>query len=208
MVHSRRLMERATFIESLSGHLFWQTSSETIMKRISHCIVILVFIFGHGSLLAQNDTFAVHDTRIYAQRLDSISELGYPQDFGYMKSVADGIIKRDDVIIGGFGVYTLSNAIGDSALKIKYHDNLDVNIYKTYYYKNHELIYANVELRDRTSKQNVLYHKEEFYNNGKIVWAKTNETKKVKKYISRVKFSIYDDGLKFLDNFKKESNRH
>jgi hypothetical protein len=84
-------------------------------------------------LFAQFDSSLISETKVYAKYLDSINKLAHPQNFGFMTSIADGIIKRDDVIVGGFGIYTLSNSKGDTVLRIEYHDNLDINIYKTYY---------------------------------------------------------------------------
>lgn len=124
-----------------------------------------------------------------------------------MTSVADGIIKTDGEVVGGFDIYTLSNSKGDTAFRIEYHDNLDINIYKTYYYKNDKLIYATVELQDGRNNMKVLYHKEEFYDNDKIIWTTTQQDKKENRYFDKTNFSMYNDGLKFLNDFKNENNR-
>ena len=120
-----------------------------------------------------------------------------------MTSIADGTIKRDDVIVGGFGIYTLSNLKGDTALRIEYHDNLDINIYKTYYYNYNKLIFATVDLQTEETNAKTIYHKEEFYNNGTIIWTKTQKEKSADNYFDKTNFILFEDGLKYLDDFKK-----
>ena len=161
-----------------------------------------------GFISAQVDTsYIVTTTKNYTKYLDSVDKLDHPQNFGFMTSVADGIIKRDNIVVGGFGVYTLSNAKGDTALRIEYHDNLDINIYKTYYYKDNNLIYAVVELQDGRNNMKVLYHKEELYDADQTIWTKITQDKKANKYIDKINFSMHNDGLKFLNDFKIEYNR-
>ncbi len=158
-------------------------------------------------LFAQVDTSIILETKAYAKQLDSLDKLPHLQDFGFMTSIADGIIKRDDIVVGGFGVYTLSNAKGDTALRIEYHDNLDINIYKTYYFKNNKLIFATVELQNGIDNMKCIYRKEEMYDENKIIWTSTQKEKKANRYFDKTNFAMYDDGLKFLDDFIKDNNR-
>ena len=167
----------------------------------------ILTICSHNFLFAQVDTSIVLETKIYAKQLDSLDKLPHPQDFGFMTSIADGIIKKDDIVVGGFGVYTLSNAKGDTALRIEYHDNLDINIYKTYYFKNNKLIFAIVELQDGRDNMKSIYHKEEIYAESKIIWTITQKEKKANIFFDKTNFALYDDGLKFLADFMKENNR-
>ncbi|HEU5167846.1 MAG TPA: hypothetical protein VFU29_20010 [Chitinophagaceae bacterium] len=124
-----------------------------------------------------------------------------------MTSIADGIIKKDEVVVGGFGVYTLSNAKGDTVLRIEYHDNLDINIYKTYYFRNNKLLFATVELQDGRNNMKSIYRKEEIYDETRAIWTTTQKEKKADRYSDKTDFALYNDGLKFLDDFIKDSNR-
>src|SRR5436190_16268375 len=93
---------------------------------------ILLTISSCNFVLAQVDTSSISQTRNYVKYIDSINKLDYVQDKGFMTSVADGSIKTNGKVVGGFGIYTLSTSKGDTAFRIEYHDNLDINIYKTY----------------------------------------------------------------------------
>lgn len=160
-----------------------------------------------GYLCAQVDTLSIiAKTKSYAQYLDSVNKPAYSRNHGYATTIADGIIKRNDIIIGGFSIYTLSNAAGDTAFRIEYHDNLDINIYKTYYYKNNKLIYATVELQGGRNNSEIIYQKEEFYDDGQITRTILQQNKKAKRYSDKTNFSLYHDGLKFLEEFKAEND--
>jgi hypothetical protein len=102
---------------------------------LNFTLTIILTVCSCNFLFAQVDTSFILETKTYAKQLDSFNKLPHPQDYGLMTSIADGIITRDGIIVGGSGVYTLSNAKGDTALRIEYHDNLDINIYKTYYFR-------------------------------------------------------------------------
>ena len=172
-------------------------------------IILIIFVsswFG-TTLFAQGDSAVVSEIRTYITHIDSLHKLDHPQNFGYMTSIADGIIKRDDVTIGGFGIYTLSNAKGDTALRIEYHDNVDINIYKIYYYKTDKLIYATVELQDGRRNMKSIYRKEEFYNDGAIVFTTMQKDKRANRYFDKINFSMYEDGLKYLSDFKQQNRR-
>jgi len=169
---------------------------------------ILLTISSCNFVLAQVDTSSISQTRNYVKYIDSINKLDYVQDKGFMTSVADGSIKTNGKVVGGFGIYTLSNSKGDTAFRIEYHDNLDINIYKTYYFMFDKLIYATLELQNGSANTKSIYLKEEFYNNGNIVWTTTNEEKTAHKYSEKTNILLYKDGLNFLVDFKNESKHH
>ena len=162
-----------------------------------------MIIFSCNSLFAQFDTSPISKIKCYINYIDSIEKLEYVQNLGFITSIADGIIKNGDDVIGGFGVYTLSNSKADTAFRIQYHDNLDMNIYKTYYYRSNQLLYAIVELKDWRNGMKVIYKKEEFYNDNKVIWTTLQKEKSANKYFNKTDFSLFEDGLKFIDDFKK-----
>ena len=168
--------------------------------------VIVVTLYFCNFLFAQVDTSYISDTKAYASYLDSINRLDHPQNFGFMTSIADGIIKRDNAIVGGFGISTLSNANGDTALRIAYHDNLNINTYKTYYFRQDKLVYAVLVLKNTNPEAKLFFRKEEFYKDNKIIWA--NPPGNPGRYIDITNFSLLEDGQRFLADFKNGYNRH
>ena len=174
---------------------------------INFIATIFLTICSCNFVFAQIDTSSISQARNYVKYIDSINKLDYVQDKGYMKSVADGIFKADGEVVGGFGIYTLSNSKGDTAFRIEYHDNLNINIYKTYYFQFDKLIYATLELQDGRSNMKSIYRKEEFYKNDNIIWTNTNKEKSAEKYFDKTNFLLYQDGLKFLADFKKDNDR-
>lgn len=174
---------------------------------INFIATIFLTVCSCNSVFAQVDTSLVGQTRNYVKYIDSINNLDYVQDKGFMTSVADGIIKTDGKVVGGFGIYTLSNSNGDTAFRIEYHDNLNINIYKIYYFQFDKLIYATLELQDGRANMKSIYRKEEFYNNNNILWTATKKEKSAEKYFDKTNFLLQKDGLKFLAEFKKDNNR-
>ena len=174
---------------------------------INFIATVFLTIYSYNSVFAQVDTSLIGQTRSYVKYIDSISKLDFIQDKGFMTSVADGIIKTDGEVVGGFSIYTLSNSKGDTVFRIEYHDNLNINIYKTYYFKFDKLIYATLELQDGSDNMKSIYLKEEFYNNENIIWTTIKKEKSTEKYFDKTNFLLYQDGLKFLAGFKKDNNR-
>jgi hypothetical protein len=174
------------------------------MRQFLNSILTIIFTIYSCFVFAQVDTSLIVHTKSYVKYIDSINKLDYVREQGFVTSIADGIIKRDNLIIGGFGIYTLSNQQGDTAFRIEYHDNLEINIYKIYYYRDNKLVYATVELQDGRNNMAVLYHKEEFYDNDKIIRTTARQKKKANKYFGKINYSMYSDGLEFLNDFKKK----
>ncbi len=169
-----------------------------------HIVVTLVTFCYCNIAYSQIDSLSLIDeTRSYVKFIDSINKLAYVQDLGFMKSVADGIIKKKKRVIGGSGVYTLSDYQGDSVFRIMYHDNLNVNIYKTYYYRLNKQVCATLELQTTDGKHIILYRKEEFYYNDTIIFTSTQKDATADKYSNKTNFNLFEDGLNFLTDFHK-----
>jgi len=176
------------------------------MRYILNLVTTLCLtICTHKPVFAQVDTSSINETRNYVHFMDSINKLDYVQDKGFITSVVDGVMKADGKVVGGFGINSLLNLKGDTAFRIEYHDNLDVNIYKTYYYRFDKLIYASLELQGARAMRNSIYLKEEFYNDGHLIRTTTRKERSAEKYFDKINFSMYGDGLTFLANFRKEN---
>ena len=154
-------------------------------------------------LQAQDVTAFKEQANKYVKYVDSINELDH-QNKDFTTSIADGVIKIDDNIVGGFGIYTLANAKYDTAFRIEYSGGIDITVKKTYYYKYNKLIFARLMLKDT---REIIYQREEVFNNDIILCTSTKKDKKANRYISETNISLFDDGLHFLEDFKKESNR-
>lgn len=179
-----------------------------IRSAIFPAILILAVCSCHTAS-AQTDTPAVSEIRHYVGYIDSVSELSYEQRSNLSSSIADGVTKDDNGnVIGGFGIYTLSNQRFDTAFRIQYHSNVHVNCSKTYYYRDNKLIYARLELRDRETGTRMLYKKEEFYNNSNVVGTKIHSVKEGEQYPAWTSLSLFKDGTAYLANFIKDNKRH
>jgi hypothetical protein len=173
------------------------------MQKVLKYILVSLLTFYNQVCFSQHDTTAVAQIKIYTHYLDSVSEV----DFGYNTHVEDGTIIRDNVVIAGYGVYTLSNLANVTAFRIEYHDNLEVNLYKTFYYKSNLLLFAKMELKDVKGNSRVLYSREEYYKDGKLIFAQTNDTKASKAYVHRLPLPLWEEGNKFLNEFRKANSR-
>lgn len=178
------------------------------MRHFMHFIAVILTVCSHHTVFAQADSSVINQTRSYAKYIDSINKLDYVQDKGFMRSIADGIIKSNDAVVGGFGIYTLSNSKGDTAFRIECHDNLNINTYKTYYFLSDKLIYATLELQDGTDHMKSIYLREEFYDKDKIIWTTIRKDKTAEKYLDKTDFLLYPNGYHVLAEFKKQNNRH
>lgn len=155
-------------------------------------------------LFAQIDTSYVLNIKNYVASIDSINNLDYAKKIGFLNSIEDGVIKGNGEIVGGFGIYTLMNLKEDTAYRIEYNGGIDVNINKVYYYKSNQVVFARVELLE---KKEVFYHREEFYKDGVKVFTETKKGKKASDYTDEADLSLFDDSLKFLNDFKKANIR-
>jgi hypothetical protein len=117
------------------------------------------------------------------------------------KGKNDTIVKSE--IIGGFSKKTLT--IGDTILRILYHDNVDKNIYETFYFKNNQLICSKVRLEDN-GIGNVLYNGIEYYRAGILMYTKSPPTKAKKKYRARIAFSWWQTGTESYQEFRRQQN--
>lgn len=172
-----------------------------IKYLFAFCLITSVY----SQSIAQKNSPLIAEIKTYVQYIDSINNIDYTQDIGYMKSIADGVIKNNDKIIGGIGIYSLLNIKGDTAYRIEYHDNVNINIYKIYYYKSDELIYAVTELKDYKLNRQTIFRKEEFYNKGIIIYTTTKQVKNAKKYSYKTNFSMYEDGMEYLNKFNNKN---
>ena len=158
----------------------------------------------------------VAEVNAYTTRIDSLAK-----DHDHDLTIAEGPIsqritkvfnntttgKYDTIVntetIGGFSkqIFTL----GDTILRILYHDNIDNNIYETFYFRDKQLICAKVRL-EANGIGNMRYSGIEYYRGGIRVYTKSPPTKAKKKYRSRVVFSWWDTGTGYYQEYWQRSN--
>ncbi|RZM30337.1 MAG: hypothetical protein EOO88_01220 [Pedobacter sp.] len=93
----------------------------------------------------------------YCDQIDSLIAMDAP-DGGIVRSLIEGTISETTVDsshntsavrtitrTGGFSTTTYSNTKGDTLFKIAYHDNLDSNLYMTFYYRVNKVVYAKID---------------------------------------------------------------
>jgi len=182
------------------------------MKPILNTL-LLTFTFSSFSnaLSAQSKDDQITELKTYLKKVDSLI-INDENSSRIVRTISEGTItskrarhaKRDTVEeSGGFGIYGFKSVVGDSTFKIVYHDNLTKNFYETYYFKNNELIYAQVEYKDEDKDQTLLYRKEVFYT-GRDVLKEVKSGKKLSKPLrARLDFDLFERGTQRLIVIKK-----
>ena len=103
--------------------------------------------------------------------------------------------------LGGFSIeYSYQ---GDTVFEISYHDNVDNNIYETYYFQNKQLICSKVEVGGYGLGA-PLYRGAEYYRNGKIVYSINPASEAPKEFHDRVGSSWWEKGNEYYEQVKKE----
>jgi hypothetical protein len=159
------------------------------------------------SVFAQADTSLINDTDYYVKYIDSIQRSDNLNHNGFRSFIEDGVIQKDGETIGGYGTYTLTNSKNDSVYRIEYIGGLNVTVNKTYYYKADKLIFARLQLISNKKAFGNIYTKTEYYSEGETVKSDIQKEKIARNYSTEINFSLFQDGIKFLDNFKREYNR-
>lgn len=169
-------------------------------------LTIILTTCSHRFLYAQVNPAIVSGIKVYSKQVDSLSKLSLLYNNDLMSSVSEGIIKTGKKIDGGFGLYTFSNQKGDSVFRIEYHENIDINIYKTYYFKHNNLILSKVILQEGNQGLKIIYRKEEIYEGNVCIWTNTIKEKGAERYLDKVNFSMFDDGMASLTQFLKNTH--
>lgn len=168
---------------------------------------IYLTICSSNFLFAQVDTSLIHETNFYVKFIDSISSGNSLEIIGFKTLIEDGVIQRDSETVGGYGMYTLTNSKNDTVFRIEYSSGLSINVNKTYYYKFNKLIFARLQLISSKKGIGRIYDKTEYYSEGKIVKTAIQKERKANNYSTEINFSLFQDGMKLLEDFNKDYNR-
>jgi hypothetical protein len=153
---------------------------------------------------SQDDTSEVQAIKGYVSYVDSINNLGF-QNNGFLHFVEDGVIaKKKGKISGGYGVYMLMNEKQDTAYRIEYNGGVNYTVNKTFYYRRNQIVFARFQLLD---KRGTFYHREEFYRDNAILQTDVKESKKAGKHKKETTLALYEEGLKYFEDFKTTTSR-
>jgi hypothetical protein len=169
-------------------------------------------------LFGQTDSIHVNVINRYISRTDSlIDDPNFSN--GIYNFLEEGEISREIMTIRKVGhtnkVDTLRNKItggwsksnyhkGDTLFKVEYHDNLQKNLYLTFYYMSNKLVYGKLEYQEDGIGQ-TFYEREEFYGDSSLLLV--NETKMDLKddYKKRAAYSLRKRGQEYFEDFKKQN---
>lgn len=104
---------------------------------------------------------------------------------------------------GGFGKYTLKNCRygkNDTIYKILYHDNVDKNLYKIFYYENNCLVASQIRLENDNSRSEIIYSNTEYYDDSSIIYYNTKIDQIEEQLKYRIEIDAYQVGYLYLSN--------
>lgn len=141
----------------------------------------------------------ISDIRAYKNEINSIynSPDSFQHNKGLIKTHKYWELKKNGKL-KKIQVYRLTNPAKDSIYKVFYWDNIDSDLYKTFYYIENKLVYAKVEIWNLANIE-ATYTREEYYKDGIIVDRIISEEDFNPKHTYRIEFSLFNDG----SNYKK-----
>ncbi|MBS1918457.1 MAG: hypothetical protein JST87_19490 [Bacteroidetes bacterium] len=139
--------------------------------------------------------------------IDSINSSNNLKNISYNRLIDDGEIEKNGKIVGGYGIYVLSNLKNDTVFRIEYNGGVNITVNKTYYYKFNKLIFARLQLISSKKGIGKIYDKAEYYTEGKIVSTIVQKEKNSNRYSAQINLSLFQDGMQLLDDFNKDKNR-
>jgi hypothetical protein len=187
-------------------------------NKITFLQICFLFIFPYNPLFAQPEQDAVSKIRHYLNYIDSLADNDNMQK-KVIQGIEEGVITLESVsksskknnqkkikaLQGGWGQYTLANSKGDTVYRVKYHDNLIKNLYLNFYYQNNQPVYAKIEYQQNGIGQ-TFYFKEEFYENGMVLFSNESKNKIDEIYQQRVNFNLIKKAIDLLQEKLNKNN--
>ena len=174
---------------------------------INFLTTIYLTICSSSFVFAQVDTTLIKETNSYVEFIDSIASSDNIKNIDFKTFIEDGVIRQNGETVGGYGIYTLIGSKNDTVFRIEYSGGVSINVTKTYYYKLNKLIFARLQLTGNKKGVGRIYDKAEYYNQGKIVKTDIQKERKARNYSTEINFSLFQDGMKLLDDFNRSYNR-
>jgi len=169
-------------------------------------ILIIYFVFFISERVSsQAIDSSIKSIRVYVKTIDSLNRMSTKKT-GLVSSMSEGSIestKKGGLKGRGFSRITTTSPDSDTVYLIQQHDNLEKNLYQSYYFEFDKLVFSRIELRDDDGKNITLFLQEEYYADDKVVLSSIDGNKLKKKYKWRTDFDHMASGYSYLREFKK-----
>jgi hypothetical protein len=171
----------------------------------------LLFCFGllfSGKALGQSSDNSIEDIKAYVDRIDSLTDIKTflaSDKAELILTISEGQIKnKKRGLKGGFSNEEITNPDMDTLYLFRRHDNLEKNLYESYYYRSDKLVFSKIELRGDDDTNTILFLKQVYYKDDKIIGSTIDQDKLNKKYEWRINFDPLTNGYQYLKDFKSK----
>jgi len=175
--------------------------------------ILLMIYFGfflNERGLCQNTSHSIENIKAYVKMVDSLSsiktylKIDKEEQVKLVLSLSEGTIEdKKRRLKGGFSVVTITNSDSDTVYSIQKHDNLEKNLYQSYYFQSDKLVFSRIELKNDDDKNDTLFLQEEYYADNKMILSVIDKSKLKKKYKWRTDIDHVASAYYYLMEFKK-----
>src|SRR5688500_15799273 len=113
-------------------------------------LVIFGFLFSE-KVSSQTPDNSIKDIKAYVKRIDSLSDIKTflaSDKAQLVLKISEGQIEnKKRGLKGGFSNETITNPGMDTLYLFRRHDNLEMNLYESYYYTSGKLVFSKIELK-------------------------------------------------------------
>jgi hypothetical protein len=189
------------------------------MKQFSKYIYsVILFLQINFASFSQTQNIPINEIERYISFIDSLISIDHSGDkFVTTQIEGTGIevktnnvshskIRTLDTIKYGWSRKVISNLSSDTVYKIKYHDNLNANLYLLFYLKDNKLLYSQMDLKKGLTTK-ILFCKKIYYHEGKAIKIKVSSKKIPVELQRRVKIEMHEVGIKYLNDFFSYNSR-
>jgi hypothetical protein len=174
-------------------------------------LLIYFGLFLNERVSSQSTDNIITEIKTYVNKVDSLSSiktfLTTDKDVKaqLIPTISEGPIEnKKRGLKGGFSIETVTSSDMDTLYIIKHHDNIEKNLYKSYYYRSGRLVFSKIELQDDGDTNATLFLEQEYYMDDKVVLSTIDKNKLRQKYKWRVDFDPLTDGYLYYKKFKEK----
>ena len=146
------------------------------------------------------DSYYHHTNTFELNKKDTSSYIATKKEEGYY---IDSLYNK----IGWWDITTTSDTKKDSIFKItcvKISYEYKMFIYKYFYYRSNKLVYAEIELRDKSNKMEIKYSAKELYSSGNLIFRENKIDSLPQEYMWVKELNMYTDGNNYIDRYFSE----
>jgi hypothetical protein len=149
---------------------------------------------------------SIEDIKTYVNKIDSLSHIKTFSENNKAQlilTISDGQIKnKKRRLKGGFSNEEITDSDMDTLYLFRRHDNLQMNLYESYYYKSDKLVFSKIELKGDNDSNATLFLKQVYYKDDKVIFSTIDQDKLEKQYKWRIDFDPLTSGYFYLKDFK------